>query len=110
MSKIFVFVAFFFVVAVFVAPAAAAVRTGRASSQETAQRAASGGSQRVRRQAMTPSLGNYPLGDTDLLQPIFRTPLKRQWCRRGMAYNPVLGSCTFSVAAMRGRGRNHRRH
>uniref|UniRef100_A0A0K8TUR9 Conopeptide n=1 Tax=Conus lenavati TaxID=1519839 RepID=A0A0K8TUR9_CONLV len=70
-----------------------------------------GGLQRVMRRAeLTSSLDDYPVEDVDLLQPLFRTPLKRQWCRRGMAYNPALGTCTFSVAAMRGRGRKYRRH
>ncbi|KAK7109604.1 O2 contryphan Vc1-like [Littorina saxatilis] len=62
--------------------------------------------QRVKRQGMT--LDDYPADDVDMMQRIFRTPLKRQWCRSGMSYNPVLGSCTLSLAAMRGRGRGYR--
>ena len=47
---------------------------------------------------MTSELGDYPLEDVDMMQRLFRTPLKRQWCRSGMSYNPVLGTCTLSLA------------
>ena len=47
---------------------------------------------------MTSEMGDYPSLDADLMQRIFQTPLKRQWCRSGMSYNPVLGTCTLSLA------------
>ncbi|XP_076461823.1 O2 contryphan Vc1-like [Babylonia areolata] len=74
---------------------------GRAEAEEQQRR-------RAKRQSNMAEADGYPLDDVDLMQRIFRTPLKRQWCRAGMSYNPVLGSCTLSLAAMRGRGRNFR--
>nr|W4VSF6.1 RecName: Full=O2 contryphan Vc1; Short=O2_Vc1; AltName: Full=Contryphan Vc1; Short=Con-Vc1; Flags: Precursor [Conus victoriae] len=42
--------------------------------------------------------GGYPVDDVDMMQRIFRTPLKRQWCQPGYAYNPVLGICTITLS------------
>nr|KAG5691889.1 hypothetical protein BaRGS_033252 [Batillaria attramentaria] len=58
-------------------------------------------SRRVKRQgynSFDSDLGEYPQYDVDLMQRVFKTPLKRQWCRSGMSFNPVIGTCTLSLA------------
>ncbi|XP_076439562.1 uncharacterized protein LOC143279408 [Babylonia areolata] len=128
MSKLFVFFVAFFTVALTIEHASGAAMTAHSAEQEEAggrgedrkREAAAAKPLRARRQAATGPDSYLPLDDAYLLllqqqlqqqQPLLRAaPVKRQWCRRGMAYNPALGTCTFSVAAMRGRGRNYRRH
>ncbi|GFO14721.1 conopeptide, partial [Plakobranchus ocellatus] len=45
--------------------------------------------------------------DGDFLGKLLAPPAKRHWCRKGMTYSPILGSCKLSFSAMRGRGRRH---
>ncbi|BFY97366.1 hypothetical protein BsWGS_00406 [Bradybaena similaris] len=59
------------------------------------------------------SSGLSPQSDSDysensnqaLLDALLARPSKRLWCRKGMTYNHVLGSCTPSFTAIRGKGR-----
>ncbi|CAG5136094.1 unnamed protein product, partial [Candidula unifasciata] len=34
----------------------------------------------------------------DLLETLIDSPRKRQWCRKGMIYNHMLGTCTLSLS------------
>ncbi|CAL1535588.1 unnamed protein product [Lymnaea stagnalis] len=45
--------------------------------------------------------------DWGLLDQLLTRPTKRQWCRKGLTYNHVLGSCMLSFAALRGRGKGY---
>ncbi|KAL8604972.1 hypothetical protein ACOMHN_028600 [Nucella lapillus] len=97
MSKFSVVFALFASLGLFV------IAHGRAAETEEQQR------HRAKRYDMADEMGEYPANDEAMMQRIFRTPLKRQWCRSGMVYNPALGTCTLSLMAMRGRGRSFRR-